>query len=380
MRYVLGALALVFGIFFAACEVRGTWEFLIKDQGEINYIVLAGAGIAAALSLLPAWAALAWRGRWVLSITLWVMFIACLGTVVLAAVSRTGSSTDQAQNEREKAAGSQESAVAARKNAEQDVAKAEKALVDARAAATSQAALKTCASNCAALLADAITSAENDLAGARQRLAAARAAVVSVGPPKKDSLAVRIAALFPIFTEDQVRLYQPIAVPVLTSTLSAILTALGIWALFGMQPPARPAKQAARADAPDVKLAAAEPATLAVAEPVPLAVVKTEPLATAPEPAVIEPQPLQIEGPGKRSPVSPFASNAIVRDRSSELHLRDARRAYENFCRSKNEEPLELPVFVRELASLCERTNIGVRVQGKDVYLIGARLANHAPG
>jgi hypothetical protein len=197
-----------------------------------------------------------------------------------------------------------------------------------------------------------------------------------VGPPKKDSLAVRIAGLFPFVTEDQVRLYQPISVPVLTSTMSAILTALGIWALFGVHRPTKPEKQRARAEAPAAKLSVSQPATLAVAEPVPLAVVKTEPLAPRSEPEVIELDRLQIEGPSKRSPVSPFASKAIVRDRSSELHLRDARRAYEVFCRNTNEEPLELPVFVRELASLCECANIGVRVQGKDVYLTGARLAN----
>ena len=372
MMYVLGGLALLFGVFFAACEVKGTWEFLLKDQGEINYIVLAGAGIAAALALLPAWATLAWRGRWVLSVTLWVMFIACLGTVVLAAVSRTGSSTDQAQNEREKAAGSQTAAIQARDAAEKDVGNAEKALADARAEATKQAALKTCAANCAKLLADAIQSAEDDLSGARQRLKDARAQIVDVGPPKKDSLAVRIAGLFPFVTEDQVRLYQPISVPVLTSTMSAILTALGIWALFGVHREKQPT--------PAKPLPVAQPAALAAAKPIPLSVAKTEPLSPPAEPEVIEPQRLQIEGPGKRSPVAPFATSAIVRDHQSEVHLRDARRAYERFCQRNNQKPLELPVFVRELASLCERTNIGVRLEGKDVYLTGARLANHAPG
>jgi len=365
MRYVLGALALLFGVFFAGCEVKGTWEFLLTDQGAVNYIVLAGAGIAAALSLLPAWAALAWRGRWVLSVALWVMFGACLLTVISAAIGRTGTSTDLAQGDREKAGDSRKLAADAEVEAKADVTKAETALAAARRDVVTQAALKTCADNCARLLSDAVKSAENDVREARLRLDAARSDIVAAPPPKSDSLSKRIAGLVPFVTEEKVRLYQPIAVPALTSILSAILTALGIWALFGGHAPRQQPQKP-------------EPAS--DAKPEPLAVSTVAPLAQAPqapqEVEVIEPERLQIAGP--RGPVHAFASSQLAFDTDDDLHIRDARIAYERFCRSTKREPIDLPTFVREMASIAENTGNRYRVDAKDVYLVGARLVTNA--
>jgi peptidoglycan hydrolase-like protein with peptidoglycan-binding domain len=392
MRIVLGVLALLFGIFFAGCEIFGTYEFLLKDQQGLTYIVFAGSGIAAAVSLLPIWATLAWRERKGLSTAIWALFVASLFIVVCAAIARTGSATDQAQFGAEKSVETHSEAIAARVAAEQDVAQARSDLADARRDVTENAAKKTCASNCADLLAKAVSNAEAALVSARLRLDAARSDIVSAPPAKTDGLSKRIAALFPYVTEGQVRLYQPIFVPVVTSALSAVLTALGLWALTGVAHRTKPDGISVRpiaSDAMPVPLAVAQSIDIGASE-APLAIAAPAdsgahdvPLADDPPADSLEliepaPQPLQISGPP--TPVSPFVASRIARDPASDVHLRDARVAYMAFCAAEDATPVELPSFVRELANLCKRHGIQVRTEGRDAFLVGARLVDHASG
>ena len=228
MRILLGILASLFGLFFAICEVWGTFEYLIAEQTTLNYIVATGAGVAAVVSLLPAFAAAAWRGRKLLSLAIWALFAGSLVIVNAAAISRTGSATDAAQSNRD-------ADRRADKLAADNLATAERNL-----AVDDDAAKAECATGrgneCRKL------EAKRD--ASRGAVEAARAGVSGAPITKQDPLAARLASVFPI-SEHHVRQYQPLVLPVVVSSLSAALLTLAVWLLFPVrrtrpvvQPPA----------------------------------------------------------------------------------------------------------------------------------------------
>lgn len=365
MRFILSATALFFGVIFAGCEVFGTYEYLYKDQGGITYVVVAGAAIAAAISLLPAWASFAWRGRPWLSVSIWVIFVVALGSVVASALSRTGSATDIAQERREQIEKSEGQAVRAVADAGRRLDMANDALDKANADVTENASKKGCASNCAALLSAAVVRAEREVEAARVAFDAAKRLEVTAPIGKTDSLSKRIAALLPI-SEDAVRLYQPLIVPTLTSALSAVLTALGIWGL-GCWWQARPARKL-----PDAALAQTSVAASTMG-PAPLAT--AEPVVSGPK-AIAAPVELAETPFGQSSSkLATFAGHKIIRAPGTELSMRDVLVAYQIDCARERVRPLDARSFTRELAMLCQETGVRVRVEGRDAYLVGAALA-----
>lgn len=200
----ISACAFAFGAYFAACEVYGTYEFLIKDQGDWTYIVYAGCGIAAAVSFLPAWASHAWRGRRDLSLALWVLFCLCMVSVVVAGISRTGAAADTAQESREGISRQAAAAERSERDARAALKDANEALGRAQASVTDNAAKRDCVQHCKDLLIGAVRSAEAEVAAAQRTLADATAAVAAAPPRRGDALSRRIAAMSP-FTEEQVR-------------------------------------------------------------------------------------------------------------------------------------------------------------------------------
>lgn len=372
MRFILSATALLFGIVFAVCEVFGTYEYLHKDQGGITYVVVAGAAIAAAISLLPAWASFAWRGRPWLSASLWVIFVVALASVVASALARTGSATDLAQERREQIGKTEGQAARAVADAERRLDLANDALDKANNDVIENASKKGCASNCAALLSAAVVRAEREIESARIGLDAAKRLDATAPIGKTDSLSKRIAAVLPV-SEDNVRLYQPLIVPTLTSALSAVLTALGIWGL-GCWWQARTARrEAVAALAPaDASLARSSDAA-STAPAAPLAVVEPE---LAEQKAIAAPVELP-EAPfdQSNSKLATFAGNKIIRAPGSELSMRDVLVAYQIDCARERVRPLDARSFTRELAMLCHDTGVRVRVEGRDAYLVGAALA-----
>lgn len=353
MRIVLGTLALAFGVFFAVMEVWGTFEFLHADQKEINYIVLAGCGIAAAVALMPAWATLAWRGRRVLSIAVWFLFAASVCSVVLAALSRTGTSTDMAEARRETAGASRTLAVTNKKDADDAVRDAREALAKAQTALTDKATSKTCLDNCAAMLAGAVKSAEERLDKAEKNQA--EAASKTVAPPEitKDPLSKRIARTIPGLTEEQVALFQPAVVPVLTSALSAVLIALGFFCI------ARPATSRTLSERLRDRFSRQQ--SVPASDP--------QPVALASEASGQFVQPIALPAPILTA--DDYAP-ARVRSDHDDLHVREAWRDYERLTDEGRAEPVELPAFLHALS----RSGIELRVDGRDVYLVGARLAS----
>jgi len=365
MRFILSSTALLFGIVFAGCEVFGTYEFLHKDQGGITYVVIAGAAIAAAISLLPAWASFAWRGRPWLSCAIWAIFVVALGSVVASALARTGSATDIAQERREQVEKTEGQAARAVADARSRLDLANEALDKANGDVIENAPKKGCASNCAALLSAAVTRAEQEVEDARAGLDAAKRLEAEAPIGKTDSLAKRIAAVLPV-SEDSVRLYQPLIVPTLTSAMSAVLTALGIWGL-GCWWQGRSASPKE-----DPALAQVE-AAASTAEPVPLAAEEPE---RAAQKAIAPPEELPTTPFGEsNSELADFADHKIVRAPGSELSMRDVLAAYQIDCARERVRPLDARAFTRELAVLCHETGIRVRVEGRDAYLVGAALA-----
>lgn len=354
MHWLVGIPALIFALYFAGCEVYGTFEFLHADQGGWTYIVAAGCGIASALAVLPAFAAFAWRNRKDLSIALWTLFAAALVVVVAAGVARTGSATDTAQSERTKGVLDLADNRKAVTLAEDEVSKADVAVAEARAALAKASPLRTCTKTCIDSLTANVLSAQDDAYKARARLDAARAAVTNAAPPRKDSISARLAAVMPWVSEDSVRLYQPIAVPVLTSALSAALMSLAVWC-FG---PYRIRRIALAQAAADLE----EPPQQLEAEDVD----ELDDDETAPK-------RLALVGPG--SALAEFAADYIERAEGSELSMREVLATYEEACRREDVQPLDRSSFARELAALCKLTGIFVRVDGKDAYLVDARLA-----
>lgn len=377
----LGFSALLFGLFFGLVEVRGTYEFLFKDQGDLNYIVFAGCGIAAATALLPAWASFAWRGgKHVTAGFLWVLFAMTLVAVVGSGIARTGTSTDQAQEGREATEQKRSGAQRRLDDANSDFTKAEQALTDARANLAKSAPLKLCASACIKGLNDAVAQAEADRDRARQRRDQAGDAVAAAPPPRVDAMARRVHAAFPSVSEDSVRLYWPIVVPSLASALSAFLMALGVWGVSdwrtsGLATTSSSVAASGMGSVPAsgvVALVASSPPI----EPQP-AQVTLAPMLGAPPLEVRDPgarRALQYLGPG--SVLNEFASEALERapDAEEEVSMSDVMRAYYVFCYAKDEEPLDGHAFTRELAALCNISGVKVRAEGPDVYLKGARL------
>ncbi|WP_414461799.1 hypothetical protein [Hyphomicrobium sp. DY-1] len=365
MRLILSITALIFGIIFAGCEVFGTFEYLHKDQGGITYVVVAGAAIAAAISLLPAWASFAWRGRPLLSASIWVIFVVALASVVASALARTGSATDLAQERRERIENTDAQIAQAHTDAQARLDAANIALDKANDDVLENASKKGCASNCAALLSAAVIRAEKEVADARANLDKTKALGAEAPIGKTDSLAKRIAAILPV-SEDSVRLYQPLMVPTLTSAMSAVLTALGIWGLqcwwLGL-----PASTASK-----TKLATPPP-TASSPEPTPLAA-EDAPRVMLPEIASLS-ELAVTPFDQSNSKLAPFAKHKIVRAPGAELSMRDVLAAYQMACARERVKALDARAFTRELAVLCHEAGVRVRVEGKDAYLVGAALA-----
>lgn len=376
MHWIIGAVALLFALGFAACEVQGTYEYLYTDQGGWSYIVVAGMLLASVLAVLPMFAALSFRQRPGMSVALWGLFLACLVSVVVAGIARTGTVTDKAQTGREATNANSKLDQASWERAADRVERAEVALDRAREDRSNGATDRSCNKTCGALLTANVGSAEKELREAKADLASARDALKTAAPQAKDSLASRLVGLLPAgwATEDQVRLYQPMVVPVLTSCASATLMAFAVWC-FGPYREHRLAARAAKsAAADDVLDAEYEDAAADIDdEPEPEPDPEPEP---EPEPVASPQQRKALGWSGPGAILADFAQERLVRDEDGEVSMRDVLAEYEATCVKRGKDPIDRVTFAKELAAFCQRSGVNVRVEGKDAYLVGAALAS----
>lgn len=243
----LGVIVTLFGAFFAACEVYGTYGYFMQQQGGLDYVVFLGCGIAAAVPFLPPFADAARRRGWSgLAWSMWLALPLALIVVMAAALQRTGSATDEAEKDRAKASAALTLASQNKTDAEAEIAKlgTVRALADIE---TDIARVKlqprySSSGQCA----DATAKASRDLctelaklegektkavemAKQRKTLGEARVKIAAGSGGTRDSLAFRISGYTGgAISEDQVRLWQPLFIPILASWLAGALLTFGM--------------------------------------------------------------------------------------------------------------------------------------------------------
>jgi hypothetical protein len=169
----LGALAL--GLTCAGLGCYGAWEFALKLEGSVSYLVLATPIIAASAAMIPPLAEATWRGGQYLKALLWWAVLVPAGAVVFfSAAERVHVAKAGAQAERNAHRG-----VATR--AQAALTKAEGALDKARADANRARGQKQCGPDCRSKLA-AEASAQADVAAARSALLNAESAATTDSP------------------------------------------------------------------------------------------------------------------------------------------------------------------------------------------------------
>jgi hypothetical protein len=169
----LGALAL--GLTCAGLGCYGAWEFALKLEGSVSYLVLATPIIAASAAMIPPLAEATWRGGQYLKALLWWAVLVPAGAVVFfSAAERVHVAKAGAQAERNAHRG-----VATR--AQAALTKAEGALDKARADANRARGQKQCGPDCRSKLA-AETAAQADVVAARSALLNAESAATTDSP------------------------------------------------------------------------------------------------------------------------------------------------------------------------------------------------------
>lgn len=224
-RYSRWALAaIVAGVCLTAIEVYGAVSYLVS-QAQPHYLVAGGAVVTMVAAILPILAGRCWgNGRYILAVLLWAALVPALSVIVCAAVERTGNANDTAQRGRQ--------AVAQRLALARDAEKEAKAVADSDEAAAKAECATGRGQKCLGLEARADQS--------RQRLETARSGVAQAGVAPKDPMASRLAAVLPV-SEAEVRLYQPLILPLSISGLGLLLITVG-----AHQPKRRTARKAKR--------------------------------------------------------------------------------------------------------------------------------------
>jgi hypothetical protein len=216
MHWALGIclrlVAFGFGLFFTYCESDGTYEYLITDQKHLNYIVLGGTGFATASALLPMYAGHLFRQRqWVLATAAWLAMPVVAVIVLYAAVGRTGGAVDEDELNRARAA----------------LTGSLLAKTEEEATTALKHAVEAMAKECATGFGDKCTRANGVRIEAQARVDAARVALLKPPGSKPNAAAWRFASMFSV-SEAQVRLYQPIVVPIGMALLAALFLSIGI--------------------------------------------------------------------------------------------------------------------------------------------------------
>jgi hypothetical protein len=215
---LLRLLALAAGLFFVWCEAEGTYEFLLSQQPQhvVDFAVRAGTGFAAALGLLPLCAGHAVKNRqWSIAIACWLAVPIAMAVVYYAAIQRSGGAADQIEAERLRQ--SRAGTLAAR--TERD---ATENWETAREAATGE-----CASGRGSKCIEAET--KRDAAwGAVLKARGNLRDTPATQPASGERRVVAALAPFLVVTEDQVRLYQPMLIPVGISVLATVFLTAAI--------------------------------------------------------------------------------------------------------------------------------------------------------
>jgi hypothetical protein len=350
---LLRLLALAAGIFFVWCEAEGTYDFLLADQGgHINFIVKAGTGFAVAVALLPMYAGqLVERRQHGKAIACWLAMPIVMSVVYYAAIQRTGGAADQVQLQRE--IDKRDGTVAAQ------IAKdANEAWKDARDAA---------ATECGSGRGRRCTDAEAKRDTAWKALEKAREALLKAPAEHPDSGAKRAVALLPRLTEEQVRLYQPMLIPISISALAALFLSIGM--SLKMPPMPRPwqswhwrTRRIPSAPSPKQQGVVID--------------VRPEPELPTLKPQVpARPKLVSTSDQPPYGQVGPICTEALEAGRGKRVEIADLGADYAARCKARNLRPYPPAEFATQLEEFCLRTGIRTRRIGSKVFLLDVQLA-----
>jgi len=398
-----GTIALLFGVFFAVCEVYGAYGFLYEQQGGIDYIVLMGVGIAAAVPFLPPMADVAQRRGWyVMSVCLWLALPFALVVVITSALERTSTSTDSAQSERDRIALARKVAAKAERDAEAalstlgpvrsigdieaDIGALKRNYLFDRSKQCTDATARDSRELCASLdrLRGERLKAE-EAARLRKQLADARAELARLAKQdtqEQDSLAVRVEAFTAgLIGQEQFRLYQPLFVPILASLFSALFLTLGVRCDFHVREPTDKKTPEPESASPSKPEPAIEP-TFAI-EHQPVQAVQISESETVQEPA---PEPVRVTVPARprpklaasnRQPIGSlldFLHDGVEFESGLKIEMAEAYIGYSEWCRAHSLRPMDIAGFVDELETLCKRFGIRTRTEDDHHYLLDMQL------
>jgi pimeloyl-ACP methyl ester carboxylesterase len=173
LAFRLGALAL--GLICAGLGCYAAWEFALKLEGEVTYLVLAAPVIAGAAASIPVLAEATWRARAYFKALVWWAALVPAGAVVFFSA---------AERVHVAKAGAQAEHVALRSvasRAQATLTKADAELASARAAANQARGLKKCGTDCRSKLA-AETTAQAVVNRAREELLQAEKLATTESP------------------------------------------------------------------------------------------------------------------------------------------------------------------------------------------------------
>jgi hypothetical protein len=308
----LGFLFLALALALTACEVLGVYEYVTEHRTSL-YVAIGSCIVAAVTPGLPALADWFARSRgWRYAIGAWLGFAICLAIVLLAAIQRTGTATDAAEQLRNKAERAIAIAVSAEKQAADDYRVAQ------------AAAIRECD-----IRGKKCLEAEAKAETARAALARARGDLVSAPAGEQvDPLARRLALVLPL-AEPQIRLLQPLLVPFALSLLSVLFFAG--WSRIDFASGATPGQPA------------------------------------RPSPTMGK----SIE----RGPVIEFLTDSLAGDPGNSVEATALHPAYVSWCKTKGFLPYPGIVFADALAEVCGKAGIELELSGDKVLCRDVRLA-----
>jgi hypothetical protein len=354
--FFIRALLLLGGFACVGCEMWGTYDFLWEKYGRWNYLVVGGLVLTSLAALLPVGAEYAHRkGQRALKWGAWLAVPVAVSFVFTVSIQRTGTATDNDENQRKQIA-------QAIKIAKAEQREAEDQLVVDKAAVTK---------NCN-VWGPICTQAKAAQTATEAKLAGARAVLKRQGVEVDDSLAKRLVAYLPFLTKEQVSLYQPLLLPLGLAIIGSLLIAIGVRGQPKKQVDHHQLDHAAEKPAqspstqPTHEILAPVPRTLSVS-PRPKLVPQQRAIAPPTAPTEIELDP---------KPVVAFMKRRLPPVRGADADLGDVYRGFlEDWHAQELEgEPLTAAQFGLVLNYICRQVGIRIERRGKRVVCVDRQL------
>jgi hypothetical protein len=366
----LRLVAFAVGVYFVWLEAEGTYEFLLADQsGVLNFTVKAGTGFAVVAGVLPMYAGVLFKARqWLLGAVCWLTMPVVLGVVFYAAINRTGGDADR--HEAMRLENTRAGTLAAQTHTD-----ARKTWEDAR-----EAALKECVKRGRKCL-----EAEAKRDSAWNNLQKAKTELLNTNETRPDASSRRVAAAFHLVTEDQVRLYQPMMIPLGMSLVASLFMSIAML-LYTPPPPwlgwwahwmawrSRENQEAAPHPAPariEIQPTVIDMQPEVVAE---AHAVQPETKTTPPPVRESGRRPVAQAKPMKVARQLALMLGRDVENPKNALEIEEIFDEYAARRRVAGESAVDPDQFFDDTLQLCRQERIKTRKRGDKIYLLGVKF------